>query len=200
MIRRLADRELATSFGVWREVLYYDGQSECLALIYGDVVGEESVSCRVHSACLSAHVFNSIECDCREQMALTQGFIQRRGRGIVIWLDQDGRGNGHLALMLAARKAEEESIPQTQAYVQLGYAADNRDYRQAAEVLRDLGVSSVELLSDSPSKAASLEDHGVAVARTTSVSLDLARHPELRKYYLDKAARGYGIDLGETAI
>lgn len=199
MIRRLAERQLITSFGAWREVLYYDGKSECVALVYGEVAGEESVTCRVHSACISAHVFNSVECDCREQMALTQGIIQRRGRGIVIWLDQDGRGNGHLALMLAASRAQEQSIPQTQAYVELGYGADNRNYRQAAEALQDLAVESVELLSDSPAKAAGLEEHGIVVTGMTSVALDLARHPELRKYYLDKAARGYGIDVSETA-
>jgi GTP cyclohydrolase II len=127
-------------------------------------------------------------------MILAQGYIQSKGHGIVIWLDQDGRGNGHLALMLAARLAEEESIPQTEAYVKLGYSGDSRDYRQACEILRDLEVSSVQLLSDSPGKADGLARCGIAIASTKSVSLDLERHPELRKYYLDKAARGYSIE------
>lgn len=199
MIKRLAERFLRTSFGTWREILYYDGQAESIALVYGDVSAEEAVPCRVHSACISAHVFNSVECDCREQMALAQGYIEAHGNGVLIWLDQDGRGNGHLALMLAARLAEEESIPQTEAYVKLGYAGDKRDYRQAAKILRDLRVSSVELLSDSPDKAAGLAERGVVVTGTRSVSLDLARHPELRTYYLDKAARGYNIGIGDKA-
>jgi GTP cyclohydrolase II len=200
VIRRLAERPLLTSFGAWQEFLYYDGQAECIALVYGDVASRESVPCRLHSACLSAHVFNSVECDCREQMILAQGYIQSKGYGVVIWLDQDGRGNGHLALMLAARMAEEESIPQTEAYVRLGYSGDNRDYRQACEILHELDISSVELLSDSPDKAESLTRCGTTVASTKSVSLDLARHPELRKYYLDKAARGYNIESAGAGL
>src|SRR5258706_12607251 len=116
MSMRLAQRELKTRYGVYTEILYYDGQKESIALVMGDVDGQENVLCRVHSHCIGAHVFNSIECDCREQMAASQALIEQEGKGIIIWLDQEGKGNGHLALMksIPFKKA---GLPQADAYV-----------------------------------------------------------------------------------
>ncbi|TDD32000.1 GTP cyclohydrolase [Actinomadura sp. KC06] len=193
MIKRLAERPLRTAFGVWREILYYDGQDQLIVLVLGDVDGASDVPCRIHSDCISAHVFNSVECDCREQFISAQVFIKEQGCGVIIWLDQDGRGNGHMALMLAASLAERESIPQTEAYVRLGYAADRRTYNAAAAVLHDLRVGSVLLLSDSPGKAEGLTDRNIAVSGMHSVAVDLEEHPGLRAYYEDKMARGYTI-------
>ena len=99
MIIRLAEGPLHTLFGTFQELLYDDGQQESIALVMGQVGQGEEVLCRVHSQCLAAHVFNSVECDCREQMALAQAAIVHAGRGLIIWLDQEGRGHGHLALM-----------------------------------------------------------------------------------------------------
>ena len=127
MIKRLADRKLKTKFGTFTEVLYYDGQKESIALVMGDVENKEDVFCRVHSHCIGAHVFSSVECTCREEMEGAQALIEREGRGVIIWLDQEGKGNGHLALI--------ESIPykkelgQAEAYVKAGYQPDARTYR-----------------------------------------------------------------------
>src|SRR5215469_16620000 len=99
MIKRLAERDLKTKFGVFREILYYDGQKESMAIVMGEIANGEDVLCRIHSHCVGAHVFNSIECDCREQMAAAQSMIEQDRRGVVIWLDQEGKGNGHLALI-----------------------------------------------------------------------------------------------------
>src|SRR5690348_17278231 len=99
MIIRLAKRELKTKYGVCTEILYYDGQKESIALVMGNVEDEENLLCRVHSHCIGAHVFNSIECTCREEMAASQALIEQAGKGVIIWLDQEGKGNGHLALM-----------------------------------------------------------------------------------------------------
>ena len=96
---KLAERDLKTKFGDFREILYYDGQTESVAIVMGEIENEADVLCRVHSSCLTAHVFSSIECDCREQMEMSQAMIQAAGKGIVIYLDQEGKGNGHLALM-----------------------------------------------------------------------------------------------------
>jgi GTP cyclohydrolase II len=193
LIVRLAERPLRTFFGCWREVLYFDGRSESIALVYGDIDGRDKVPCRVHSACLSAHVFNSIECDCREQMYMAQTSIQDRGRGVVIWLDQDGRGNGHLALMLAAKLSNEQAIAQTDAYRQLGYPDDRRRYDVAGAILSDLSVRSIILLSNNPDKRQSLVDSGVEVAGVEQIALDLEEHPRLRPYYADKLSRGHII-------
>src|SRR5262245_14803076 len=99
MIIRIAEGQLRTRFGTFWEILYYDGQQEMIALVMGNVRHGEEVLCRLHSHCLAGHVFNSIECDCREQMERAQALIEQRGAGVIIWLDQEGRGNGHLALL-----------------------------------------------------------------------------------------------------
>lgn len=161
MVIRLAERELLTKYGTFNEVLYYDGQAESIALVMGDVNSQSDVLCRIHSHCIGAHVFNSIECTCREEMEASQALIEREGKGVIIWLDQEGKGNGHLALM--------ESIPykkefgQAEAYVKAGYVADARTYRPAAEILKDLKVRSIILLSNSSEKADDLRQVSINV-------------------------------------
>jgi len=159
MIVRLAEGSLRTKFGTFLEILYYDGQKESIALVMGDVRGQDHVLCRLHSHCVSAHIFNSIECDCREQMELAQAMIEQQGAGVIIWLDQEGRANGHLALV-RSRALQEQGLSQTEAYVQLGYAADARQYTSAAAILQDLGVKSVVLMTNSPHKVKKLAGGG----------------------------------------
>lgn len=161
---RLAERELKTKYGTFREVLYYNGQKESIALVMGDVEGGENVLCRVHSACISGHVFNSIECDCAEQFAAAQDAIQEAGRGVVIWLDQEGKGNGHLALMLSIE--HKKALGQAAAYVKVGYREDARDYKPAADILADLGVRSVIMFTGNPEKAEDLRRESVIVSGT----------------------------------
>lgn len=162
MIKRLASRDLKTKFGTFTEILYYDGQKESIAIVMGDVEDGESVLCRVHSHCIGAHIFNSVECTCREEMAAAQAAVESEGRGVIIWLDQEAKGNGHLALI--------ESIPfkkqhgQAKAYEMAGYKADARSYSAAAQILKDLGVRSIVLIANSESKADSLRAEGIKVA------------------------------------
>jgi GTP cyclohydrolase II len=198
MIIRVAERRLHTRSGEWQEVLYYRGQREIIALILGEVSGRRMVPCRVHSACLSAHVLNSDECDCREQMEMAQRYIAKKGCGLIIVLDQDGKGNGHLALMLSARMALEESISQEEAYRRLGFEADARNYAEAVEVLAELGVSSIELLTNNPNKEQQLKDAGVIVEGTRQVALDLQSFPHLRPYYDAKAKLGHNVGVPLT--
>ena len=139
MIVRLAERELKTKFGDFREILYYDGQTQSIALVMGDVETRENVFCRIHSSCISAHVFNSIECECREEMETSQALIQRAGRGIIVYLEQEGKGNGHLALM-ASIEHKKAGFSQSEAYERAGFKADARSFRPAAEILADLKV------------------------------------------------------------
>ena len=167
MIKRLASRELKTKFGSFTEVLYYDGKKESIAIVMGEVASGDDVLCRVHSHCIGAHVFNSVECTCREEMEAAQALIEREGRGIIIWLDQEAKGNGHLALI--------ESIPfkkehgQARAYEMAGYSADARDYRAAAQILTDLRVRSIVLLANSESKADELRKESVVVSSVRSL-------------------------------
>ncbi len=168
---RLAERELKTKFGTFTEILYYDGQKESIALVMGDVADEENVFCRVHSHCIGAHVFNSIECTCREEMEAAQRMIERESRGVIIWLDQEGKGNGHLALMQSIPFKKEHG--QAKAYELAGYKADARSYAAAAEILEDLKVRSIVLLANSESKADDLRTESIKVS---SVKL-LLDHP-----------------------
>ena len=195
MIIRLAEAPLHTRFGTFLEILYYDGQQESIAIVMGDVRQHDNVLCRLHSHCVSAHLFNSIDCDCREQMELAQAMIEQQGTGVIIWLDQEGRGNGHLAL-LRSRALQAQGLSQTEAYVQLGYAADARQYASAAAILQDLGVKSVVLMTNSPHKTGSLQVAGITIAGTRPLILEAEASDRLRGFYEDKIAQGHRIDLG----
>lgn len=171
MIVRLTEGALRTRYGEFREVLYYDGQKETIALVMGDVAGAEDVLCRVHSSCLRGHAFASVECDCREQFETSQALIEREGRGVLLWFDEEGRGNGHMAL-LASIRLKAEGVGQADAYERLGYERDARSFRRAAEILRELGVASVVLLTDNDAKRAGLERENMKVAGTRRIALD----------------------------
>ena len=165
---KLAERDLKTKFGDFCEILYYDGQSESIAIVMGDVENATDVLCRIHSRCITAHVFNSVECDCREQMEMSQAMIQKAGRGVVIYLDQEGKGNGHLALM-ASVPHKKAGMKQSEAYQKVGFEADARSFRPAAEILADLKVESVVLLTDSVKKAEDLRSWSVVVSATKEI-------------------------------
>jgi 3,4-dihydroxy 2-butanone 4-phosphate synthase/GTP cyclohydrolase II len=126
-------------------------------------------------------------------MAIAQKYISEQGYGLVIILDQDGKGNGHLALMQAAKMASEESIPQSEAYQRLGFKRDARDYAEAAEVLTELGVCSIELLTNNPDKEIGLKSLGITIVATRQVALDLENFPELKRYYDEKAEQGHNV-------
>ena len=194
MVIRLAEAPLHTRFGTFLEILYYDGQQESIAIVMGDVRQRDNVLCRLHSHCVSAHLFNSIDCDCREQMELAQAMIERQGAGVIIWLNQEGRGNGHLAL-LRSRALQAQGLSQTEAYVQLGYAADARQYASAAAILQDLGVKSVVLMTNSPHKIGSLQVAGITVSATRPLILEPEASDRLRRFYEDKIAQGHRIEL-----
>jgi GTP cyclohydrolase II len=194
MVIRLAEAPLHTKFGTFLEILYYDGQQESIAIVMGDVRQRDNVLCRLHSHCVSAHLFNSIDCDCREQMELAQAMIEHQGAGVIIWLDQEGRGNGHLAL-LRSRALQAQGLSQTEAYVQLGYAADARQYASAAAILQDLGVKSVVLMTNSPHKIGSLQAAGITIAGTRPLVLEADAGERLRRFYEDKIAQGHRLNL-----
>jgi GTP cyclohydrolase II len=142
-------------------------------------------------------VFNSVECDCREQMALAQAVIAQEGRGLIIWLDQEGRGHGHLAL-IRSRALQAEGWSQTEAYRKLGYTADARDYTSAAEILRDLAVCSIKLLTNSPHKVESLQAAGIQISGTHPLVVDPGTNARLRQRYADKSQQGHHIPPAYT--
>jgi GTP cyclohydrolase II len=162
MIVKLAQGNLKTIYGTFQEALYYDGQKESIALTMGDIQGAENVLCRVHSSCIFGHYFNSIECDCQQQMDISQQLIQKQGIGIIILLDQEGKGNGHFALLNSV-KYKRQGLKQADAYESAGFKKDNRDFRSAAKILKDLGVKSIKMLTDNPDKVETLTQFGINV-------------------------------------
>lgn len=163
MIIQLAEGLLRTKYGEFREVLFYDGQKESIALFMGEIAGAENVLCRVHSSCIFGHYFNSIECDCQEQLNNAQARIQEAGQGIIILLDQEGKGNGHFALLKSVEH-KRQGVQQADAYEAVGFSRDARDFRAAGKILKALGVKSVDLITDNSRKIATLVENGVPVA------------------------------------
>jgi len=170
MIFRLTERDLQTKFGVFREILYYDGQKESIALVMGDVENGEDVICRVHSACVSGHVFNSVECECQAEMDAAQSAIQKAGKGLIIYLEQEGKGNGHLALM-ASIPYKKSGMKQAEAYEKAGFEKDARNFRPAAEILWDLKVESIILLTDNDKKADDLRQYSINVSEIKKLKI-----------------------------
>ena len=162
MIVKLAQGNLTTRYGTFQEALYYDGQKESIALTMGEIYGAENVLCRVHSSCIFGHYFNSIECDCQAQMDISQQLIEKQGIGIIILLDQEGKGNGHFALLNSV-KYKREGLKQADAYEAAGFKKDNRDFRSAAKILLEMGVKSIKMLTDNPDKVKTLTQFGIHV-------------------------------------
>ncbi len=141
-------------------------EREHVALVAGDIsqLAGEDVLCRVHSECWTGETMHSMKCDCREQLDRALAAIIERGRGVVIYLRQEGRGIG-LGNKIRAYALQEQGADTVEANLELGFAADLRSYELAAKMLGDLGVRSVELMTNNPEKMAGLELEGVHVVR-----------------------------------
>ena len=170
MIVKLAEGNLKTKFGLFQEILYYDGQKESIALMMGDIQDAEDILCRVHSSCIFGHYFNSIECDCQEQMDISQTLIQRQGKGIIILLDQEGKGNGHFALLNSV-KHKRQGVQQADAYEAVGFKKDARDFSSAAKILKNVGVKSIRMLTNNDKKINTLKQHGIEVVGIQKIEL-----------------------------
>jgi GTP cyclohydrolase II len=170
MIVKMAEGNLKTQYGSYREILYYDGQKEIVVMVLGDVENTEGVLCRIHSSCIYGHYFNSIECDCREQMALSQQIIEKEGKGILFLLDQEGKANGHFALM-QSKVFKKKGYAQADAYEAVGFKRDARDFSKVAEILKELNVKSVSMLTDNAHKTETLTRHGITVLGTRAIEM-----------------------------
>lgn len=170
MIVLLAEGDLKTKFGLFKEALFYDGQKESIALYMGDLSEGQDVLCRIHSSCIFGHYFNSIECDCQEQMDISQELIQRAGKGIIILLDQEGKGNGHFALLNSVAY-KRQGIPQSKAYQEVGFTSDQRDFSSAGKIIKHFNLTSVKMLTGNPKKINTLTDLGIKVSGTQEIVL-----------------------------
>lgn len=167
--RRVARANLPTRYGSF-EMSVYDtpDRREHVALTTGEIDDGGPVLVRAHSECLTGDVFGSSRCDCGEQLADSLRFLQEQGCGVLLYLRQEGRGIG-LARKISAYALQEQGLDTVEANLALGLPQDMRDYRVAAEMLLDLGVCAVRLLTNNPAKIEGLEHYGVEVVERVPV-------------------------------
>lgn len=161
----IAKADIKTMFGTFEEIMFSDGNRTVYALAKGNIKNKERVLCRIHSQCISAHYFYSVGCDCSKQMIFSQKIIEKEGEGIIIWLEQEGRGNGHYA-KLTSEQYKSKGLNQSDAYIEAGYPGDNRNYNEAKKVLDFLNIKSIVLISSNTSKKLKLKDLGINVIST----------------------------------
>jgi len=193
-----AETNLPTSHGEYRTVVFRERKTglEHLALVMGEVAGHEAVPVRVHSECLTSEVFGSLKCDCKAQLDHALDVVARAGTGVVLYLRQEGRGIG-LGNKIRAYALQAQGADTYEANRLLGFADDLRHYGVAAEMLRLLGIGSVELITNNPLKIAALVDEGIAVRRRIP---SIAPVHKVNEHYLRvKVERsGHMIDLPEN--
>lgn len=169
LIVKEAGSKLTTRFGVFYIAVYnsIEDNREHVVLTVGDI-GKEPVLVRIHSKCLTGDVFFSKKCDCRDQLSRSMEYIQKKGKGVILYLDQEGRGIG-LANKIKAYALQEEGLDTVEANHALGFPADARDYSVAAEILKDLKISSIILLTNNPDKLEQLSKNDIKVVGRVSL-------------------------------
>ena len=162
VLARLSHGRLETEFGDFDIHVFHDGNEEAVVLSLGDIRGSSEVLCRIHSECMCGHVFYSNECDCREQMEVSQQWIVENQKGLIIYLRQEGKGNG-AAAHVATLPLKRLNVPQNTSYKKVGFREDARTYDIAIKILNFFGIGSVTLVTSNMHKTEALKEAGITV-------------------------------------
>ena len=185
VVRRVASAALPTAHGDFRVIAYESliDRETHVALVKGDIAGGDNVLVRVHSRCLTGDVFHSARCDCGPQLDAAMERIAAEGRGVLLYLNQEGRGIG-LANKIRAYELQDEGFDTVEANERLGFKADQRDYGIGVQILKDLGVKSMRLLSNNPRKLVGIEGYQLSVADWIPLEIPASEHT--RRYLKTK--------------
>ncbi len=196
LVQRVAEAHLPTKYGDFTAIAYKSviDPDEHVALVKGQIInGDEPVLVRVHSECLTGDVFGSVRCDCGEQIGMAMEAIEKEGRGIFLYMRQEGRGIG-LHNKIKAYALQDGGLDTVDANIELGFPADLRDYGIGAQILTDLGVRDMRLLTNNPKKVVGLDGYGLRVVET--VPIQAPPHPENVAYLETKKEKmGHLLDL-----
>jgi 3,4-dihydroxy 2-butanone 4-phosphate synthase/GTP cyclohydrolase II len=169
--------EFPTKHGTFT-IQAYEGTIDAtpyLAIIKGEVAGEEPVLVRMHSSCLTGDILGSLRCDCGDQLALALQRIEEEGKGVVVYIAQEGRGIGILN-KLRAYKLQDEGLDTVEANLALGFKADLRDYGQGAQLLADLGIQRIRLMTNNPKKVSGLQGFGLEIVDQVPIVTPVNEH------------------------
>ena len=188
LVERGEEVNMPTAYGHFRLIPFRqkDNGLEHVALIKGDVTGDEPVLVRVHSSCMTGDIFASRRCECGEQLHLAMQTIEKEGRGAVIYLNQEGRGIG-LMDKIRAYKLQENGMDTVDANLHLGHKADERDYGVGANILHSLGIKNMRLMTNNPVKRIGLEGYGVKISEI--VPLEVEPNEYNKRYMATKKTR-----------
>lgn len=180
LIERLVDVKMPTTQGDFQLYAYKETNSgqEHLALVKGTWKKDEAVYVRVHSSCLTGDIFGSCRCDCGPQLHKAMDIIEKEGKGAIIYMNQEGRGIG-LVNKLKAYKLQEQGMDTLEANIELGFKGDERDYGIGAQIIRDLGISKMRLLSNNPTKRTGLIGYGLEIVENVGLEIESNVHNEL---------------------
>jgi 3,4-dihydroxy 2-butanone 4-phosphate synthase/GTP cyclohydrolase II len=187
--------KLPTEYGDFELIPYLQKSNglEHVAIIKGDWTADDDVCVRVHSSCLTGDIFGSKRCDCGQQLHMAMQIIEKAGKGVLLYMNQEGRGIG-LFNKIKAYKLQEDGMDTVEANIELGFQEDERDYGVGASILRDLGLGKIKLLTNNPVKRKGLEAYGLIITENIPLQIEPNKH---NKFYLEtkRVKMGHTLEL-----